>query len=128
MRRWQGAGDMATAETTYVRERDGVLYVGETRVTVSSLISAWRNEGYTAEEAQAAFPSLSLAQVYGTIAYYLDHQAELDAQFLADDQDYWRLRERDRAQDPTFYAQLDERRARLRERNTDTDASGSIQP
>jgi uncharacterized protein (DUF433 family) len=115
--RWQGAGDMATAETTYVHKREGVLYVGETRVTVSSLISAWRNEGYTAEEAQAAFPALSLAQVYGTIAYYLDHQAELDAQFLADDQEYLRQRERDRTADPEFYARLDERRAQLCERS-----------
>jgi uncharacterized protein (DUF433 family) len=100
---------MATAETTSVHEREGVLYVGETRVTVASLISTWRNEGYTAEEAQAVFPALSLAQIYGTIAYYLDYQAELDAQVLANDQEYWRLRERDRAADSAFYGQLDER-------------------
>jgi hypothetical protein len=47
---------MATAETTYVREREGVLYVSETRVTVASLISAWRNEGYTAEEVRQRSP------------------------------------------------------------------------
>jgi uncharacterized protein (DUF433 family) len=103
--RWQGADDIATAETTYVREREGALYVGETRVTVASLISSWRNEGYTAEEAQAAFPALSLAQVYGTIAYYLDHQVELDAQFIAGDQAYWRLRERNANPDAPDAAQ-----------------------
>lgn len=41
---------MALADTSYVRERDGTLYVGLTQVTAYSLITAWRNEGYSAEE------------------------------------------------------------------------------
>lgn len=72
---------MALADTSYVRERDGALYIGATQVTAYSLIAAWRNEGYSAEELQASFPALTLAQVYGSIAYYLEHRAALDARF-----------------------------------------------
>jgi uncharacterized protein (DUF433 family) len=104
---------LATVNTSYIQERDGVLFVGDTRVTLSSLIAAWRNEGYTAEELRLGFPALSLAQVYGAIAYYLDHQADLDVQFRADDERYQRQRDTDRASDPAFYQRLDDRRARL---------------
>lgn len=107
---------MSLADTTYVREENGALYVGATRVTVHGLVATWRNEGYSAEELQSAFPTLTLAQVYGTIAYYLDHQQALDARFAAEEQEYARHQQRDRAADPGFYRQLDERRARLRQR------------
>ncbi len=107
---------MALADTLYVRERDGTLYIGATEVMAYNLIAAWRNEGYSAEELQFGFPALSLAQVYGTIAYYLDHQQELDARFAVEDQEYYRQREQDRKSDPDFYRRLDERRALLRQR------------
>ncbi|HLJ80604.1 MAG TPA: hypothetical protein VKT52_03885 [Ktedonobacterales bacterium] len=117
---------MAVAQTPYVEERAGVLYVGATRVTVSSLIAAWRNEGYTAEELQLGFPATSLAQVYGTIAYYLDHQAELDRAFADEDARYQQQRSRDRDADPTFYQRLEERRTHLRQRLTPPDASDGV--
>ncbi len=105
---------MAVTQPIYVQEREGVLYVGDTRVALSSLIAAWRAEGYTAEELQLAFPALTLAQVYGAVAYYLDHQLELDAAVIEDARLYAKQRLHDRAADPGFYQQLDDRRARLR--------------
>lgn len=87
---------MAVAPTSYVQERADILYVGATRVTVSSLITAWRNEDYTAEELQLGFLAVSLSQVYGTIAYYLDHQAELDRLWAEDDKVYQQQRLQDR--------------------------------
>lgn len=107
---------MTIADTTYIQERDGVLYVGNSRVTVHSLIAAWQKEGYTAEELQLGFPALSLAQVYGAIAYYLDHQSALDPLFAADDEQYATQRAQDRASDPEFYRRLEERKERLRKR------------
>jgi hypothetical protein len=83
-------------------------------VTVASLVAAWRNKGYTAEELRLGFPALSLAQVYGTIAYYLEHQAELDQNFAEDERRNWRQRAQDRAANPDFYQRLEEQRARLR--------------
>lgn len=107
---------MAIAEITYVRERDGVLHVGDTRVTVHSLIAAWQNEGYTPEELQIGFPALSLAQVYGAIAYYLDHQKALDRLFAADNEQYAGQHTQARASDPEFYRRLEERKGHLRQR------------
>ena len=107
---------MALAGASYVREEGGVLYVGATQAPLYSLIAAWRNEGYSAEELQFGFPTLSLAQVYGAIAYYLDHRQALDMRFDAEDEEYYLQRERDREAYPKFYRRLDERRADLRRR------------
>ena len=98
---------------SYVTERDGVWYVGKTRVTMHSLISAWHHEGYSAEELQLGFPALALAQVYGAIAFYLDHQDELDRSFGEDDDQFRRLRAESRTANPEFYQRLEERMARL---------------
>lgn len=106
---------MAVAGQSYVQERESVLYVGDTRVTLASLIGAWQTEGYTAEEARLAFPSLTLAQVYGAIAYYLERQAALDAAFRADAETYDRLRAQERQERADFFRQLEERRTRLSE-------------
>lgn len=107
---------MTLADTSYVREWDGALYIGATQVTAHSLIAAWRNEGYSAEELRASFPALTFAQVYGAIAYYLEHRQALDARFAAEDQEYYQQRKRDREADPDFYRSLDERRANLHRR------------
>src|SRR5437868_8813518 len=107
---------MAIADTTYVQERDGVLHIGDTRVTLHSLIASWQNEGYTAEELRIGFPMLSLAQVYGAIAYYLDHQSALDPLFAAENEQYAAQRIQARASDPAFYRQMEERKEHLRGR------------
>ena len=49
-----------------------------TRVTLDTLVATFK-KGATAEQIQDSFPSLSLRQVYGAIAYYLDHQDEVEA-------------------------------------------------
>ena len=36
------------------------------------------NEGQSPDVIQEDFPSLKLTQIYGAIAFYLDHQAEID--------------------------------------------------
>ncbi|MBI4614465.1 MAG: DUF433 domain-containing protein [Planctomycetes bacterium] len=55
----------------------GTIRIGGTRVTLDSVIAAFR-EGYSAEEISEQYPSLSLADVYGTIAYYLRRREPLD--------------------------------------------------
>ena len=51
-------------------DKDGVIRVGNTRVTLESLVSAF-NEGSTAEEIVYQYPVLNLADVYAVITYYL---------------------------------------------------------
>jgi uncharacterized protein (DUF433 family) len=56
----------------------GVLRVGNTRVTLDTVIAAFA-DGATAEEIVQQYPSLHLADVYSIIGYYLRHTAEVDA-------------------------------------------------
>ena len=47
-------------------------------MALDSIIYKFR-QGRSPEAIQDAFPALSLSQVYAAIAYYLDHQSEIDA-------------------------------------------------
>ncbi|MGA3023803.1 MAG: DUF433 domain-containing protein [Bryobacteraceae bacterium] len=67
---------MATPE--YVEEREGGYYVAGSRVSLASVIFAFR-EGASPETIRQNFPSLSLGQVYGAIAFHLSHPAESEA-------------------------------------------------
>jgi uncharacterized protein (DUF433 family) len=57
---------------------DGVIRVGKTRVTLDTVVAAFR-DGATAEEIVHQYPSVRLADIYFVIGYYLEHQAEVDA-------------------------------------------------
>lgn len=56
---------------------DGVVRVGGTRVTLDTVVEAFR-EGLTPEEIQQQYPSLGLTHVYSAIAYYLQHRPEVE--------------------------------------------------
>jgi uncharacterized protein (DUF433 family) len=57
---------------------DGVVRVGRTRVTLDTVVAAF-TEGATAEEIVQQYPSLSLADVYSVIGYYLRRRSDVDA-------------------------------------------------
>jgi len=57
--------------------RDNVVMVGNTRVTLDTVVAVFER-GATAEEIVYRYPSLKLADVYATIAYYLNHQQEVE--------------------------------------------------
>ncbi len=59
---------------------DGVLLVGDTRVSLDSLIAAFE-EGSTPEEIVLQYSTVSLADAYAVIGYYLQHQSEV-AEYL----------------------------------------------
>ncbi len=65
-----------------VTEVDGVVRVGTTRVTLDTVVAAFR-EGATSEEIVQQYPTLRLADVYSVISYYLRHQDEVDS-YLGD--------------------------------------------
>lgn len=58
-------------------DRDGVVRVGGTRVTLDTVVRAFIR-GATAEEIAQQYPSLSLADIYVTISYYLLNHEEVD--------------------------------------------------
>ena len=60
----------------------GTIRVGRSRVTLDTVVEAYRR-GTSPEEIARQFPAITLAEVYGTIAYYLQHQPALDAYLRA---------------------------------------------
>jgi uncharacterized protein (DUF433 family) len=64
-------------QSEYIEPRHGGYYVAGTRISLDSVVYSF-NEGQSPEAIQEDFPSLKRAQVYGAIAFYLDHQAEID--------------------------------------------------
>ena len=61
----------------YIEARDGGYYLAGTRISLDSIVYSF-NEGCSPEAIQEDFPSLKRSQIYGAIAFYLDHQAEID--------------------------------------------------
>lgn len=60
----------------------GVFCVGDSRVTLDTVVGSFR-DGATAEEIAEQYPAISRGQVYAVIAYYLAHTAEVDDYLLA---------------------------------------------
>lgn len=56
---------------------DGVVRVGDTRVTLDTVVYAYL-DGASPEEIIDRYPSLSLAAIYAAISYYLYHQPAVD--------------------------------------------------
>ena len=55
------------------------------RMRVSHLVIEYLNWGWSPEEMRRQHPFLTLSEAYAAMAYYFDHQAEIDAEIEADD-------------------------------------------
>ncbi len=74
-------------QSEYVENRNGGYYVAGTRITLDSVVLAFQR-GDSAETIFENFARIEkLSRVYGAIAFYLDHKAEVD--------EYLRMSERD---------------------------------
>ena len=65
----------------YVKKVEGAYRVGETRVSLDSLVFLFR-EGISAESMVDSYPALTLEQVHGALAFYLANQKEIDAYLI----------------------------------------------
>lgn len=68
----------ASTETIPLTTVDGVIRITGTRVTLDTVVGAF-NDGATAEEIAQQYPSLSLADVYSVLGYYLHRKSSVDA-------------------------------------------------
>jgi uncharacterized protein (DUF433 family) len=83
---------MATVDYPHVSlDPDGVLLVTGTRTKVLMIVMDHVGYGWDAKEINRQHPYLTLGQIHSALAYYYDHQAEMDAEIAGD------LREADRA-------------------------------
>ena len=72
-------GMAGPAETTYVRtDPTGAMRVGATEVPLDSVVAAF-HQGHSPEMIRSQYPSLTLEEVYGAVAYYLAHRGEVEA-------------------------------------------------
>jgi uncharacterized protein (DUF433 family) len=79
---------------SYVRsDADGALRVGAGGVPLDSVVAAF-HQGHSPEMIRAQYPSLTLEEVYGAVAYYLAHRDEVDAYLRKQDAlwDQWRAK------------------------------------
>ena len=77
----------------HVENRNGVYYFPGTRISLDSIVYAFR-QGSSPESIREDFDGLSLPHVYGAIAFYLDHQKDVDA-YLAARKEQWLELERE---------------------------------
>jgi uncharacterized protein (DUF433 family) len=61
----------------YIEQRNGGFYLAGTRISLDSVVYSF-NEGHSPEAIQEDFPSLKRSQIYGAIAFYRDHKADID--------------------------------------------------
>ncbi len=96
---------MAESKKTrsYIEQKRGVCggrpLIKGTRFPVHS-IGIQYQQGHTAEDILREFPQLTPAQVYGALAYYFDHQQEIDSEI-----EQLRLEARRLDHDPSFHLQ-----------------------
>ena len=77
---------MALTATRYehiVLDEQGVPRIAGTRLRAIDLVEAKHANGWTPEQIHDQHPELTLGQIYSALAYYWDHQQELDAAIAA---------------------------------------------
>lgn len=97
----------------YVEQVGEAYRVAGSRVSLDSIVYSFWN-GDSPESIVQSFPVLTLEQVYGAIAYYLDHQDEIDQYIKQGEADYEAKREAARKADPMFYQKMAERRRQMK--------------
>src|SRR5205809_6861553 len=93
----------------YVEQRDGTYRIGGTRVSLDSVVYAYRR-GASPESIQRSFPSLTLEQVHGAFAFYLSHQADVDKYLAEGEEEFEKLRQASRETHPNWYDKLNRAR------------------
>jgi uncharacterized protein (DUF433 family) len=65
-----------------IQDDEGTIRVKGSRVTFDTVMEAFK-EGDSPEQIQDSFPSLTLAQIYGAIAWYLNNQRDAEENLTA---------------------------------------------
>lgn len=66
-----------SADRDFVERRQDSFYLSGSRVPLACVVREFQ-DGQSPEAIRSAFPTLTLAQVYGAITFYLGHRAEVD--------------------------------------------------
>ena len=96
----------------YVEQRSGGFYVAGTRVSLDSIVYAFRG-GESSESIRQNFSTLSLEQVYGAIAFYLANQAAVDQNIVEGEAEFDRAVPPLSESKPELYGRLQRARERM---------------
>lgn len=97
----------------YVEIREGCYRIKGARVSLDSVVYAFQ-QGLSPETISTeCYPTLSLEQVYGAIAYYLANRKQIDAYLKEGDVLFEELREKSRKADPAFYQKFMQARRQM---------------
>ncbi len=96
----------------YIDQQDGALRIAGTRVGLDSVVAGFQ-EGESPEKIVQSFPTLTLAQVYGAIAYYLDNRKLIDDYFVEVDREFERLVPPLSQSNPELFARLQAAREKM---------------
>ena len=94
---------------SYVEQRDGGYWVTGTRVSLDSIVYAFL-EGLAPESIVDNFPTLTLEEVYGAIAYYLGRRTEIDAYLRQAEAEFDEFCRQARAAHPLLHQRLESAR------------------
>jgi len=73
--------EMSTIDAAHIQlDTEGVAWIDNTKVKVIEVVLDKLAHGSSPEEMHFQYPHLSLAQIHAALAYYYDHQVELDAE------------------------------------------------
>jgi uncharacterized protein (DUF433 family) len=99
-------------QSEYVERRNGGYYVAGGRISLDSIVYSFRS-GDSPETIRQNFPSLSLGQVYGAIAFYLTHEEEVDTNIQDGETEIQRAIPSLSESRPELYARLQRARREL---------------
>ena len=70
--------EIASRPVPLALDGDGVVRIGGTRVTLETIVDAFKR-GATAEEIAQQYPTVALSDVYSVLGYYLHQREEVEA-------------------------------------------------
>lgn len=71
----------------YIIKKNGGYYIADSRVSLDSVVYAFR-EGRSPESIRWSYPSLTLEEVYGAIAFYLANQKKIDKYLIESEKEF----------------------------------------
>ncbi|MCX5962316.1 MAG: DUF433 domain-containing protein [Cyanobacteria bacterium] len=97
---------MTVAEVkTYVKQRSDAYWVGNTRISLDSVVYAFQN-GASPESIVQSFPILNLEQVYGAITFYLANRDLIDSYLTTEEAEFAAMPQPIQVTAPDLYNKL----------------------
>lgn len=104
-------------DSEYIEQRNAGYYVKGTRISLDSVVHSF-NRGNAPESIQAEYPLLKRAQIYGAIAFYLDHKTKIDEYLARSEREFEAGTLPLEQADPALWEKLQRARTKLGEPRT----------